>query len=105
MSDTKCYMVILADLTDRQKFMAGYAVQVAPMIERYGGRYVLRGRGVEFLEEAWGGTDMSLIISEWPDKATARAWWNSDEYQEAKKLREGLGTFQVLLVDASLLGS
>ena len=47
MADQKCYMVILANLTDREKFMAGYAAVVAPMIERYGGRYVLRGRGVE----------------------------------------------------------
>ena len=100
MPDQKCYMVILANLTDREKFMSGYAAVVAPMIERYGGRYVLRAPGVEFLEEKWGGDDMSLVISEWPDKASAKAWWESDEYQEAKKLREGIGTFQVLLIEA-----
>ncbi len=104
MAEQKCYMVILANLTDREKFMASYAAVVAPMIERYGARYVLRGRDVEFLEEEWGDDDMSVVISEWPDREAAKAWWNSEEYQEAKKLREGLGTFQVLLIDAAQVG-
>ena len=40
-----------------------------------------------------------MVISKWPDRAAAHAFWNSPEYAEAKKLREGLAEVQVLLID------
>jgi uncharacterized protein (DUF1330 family) len=40
------------------------------------------------------------VISEWPDRAAALRFWQSPEYAEARKLREGTGSFQVVLVDA-----
>jgi uncharacterized protein (DUF1330 family) len=41
-----------------------------------------------------------MVISEWPDKEAAKAFWNSPEYAEAKKLREGVADVQVLLIEA-----
>jgi uncharacterized protein (DUF1330 family) len=41
-----------------------------------------------------------MVISEWPDKASALAFWNSPEYAQAKKLREGIADCQVLLIEA-----
>ena len=41
-----------------------------------------------------------MVISEWPDKAAAKAFWDSPEYQEAKKLREGIADVQVLLIES-----
>ena len=41
----------------------------------------------------------SLMVSKWPDKAAALAFWNSSEYQEVKKLRNGVADCQVLLVE------
>ena len=42
----------------------------------------------------------SVVISEWPDEAAALAFWNSPEYAEAKRLREGLAEVSVLLIEA-----
>ncbi|MCL4720789.1 MAG: DUF1330 domain-containing protein, partial [Gammaproteobacteria bacterium] len=50
MTDTRCYMIVLAELTDRERFLAGYARAVPPLVTRFGGRYVLRGAGGHFLE-------------------------------------------------------
>ncbi len=102
MADKKCYMVILAKFTDRDRFMSTYAQVVPPLVERFGGRYVLMGQGVEVLEGAWGedGDGGSMLISEWPDKEAVHAFWNSAEYKEAKKLRQGTGTFQVVVIEA-----
>jgi uncharacterized protein (DUF1330 family) len=40
-----------------------------------------------------------MVISKWPDRAAIKAFWNSPEYAEAKKLREGLADVQVLVID------
>jgi uncharacterized protein (DUF1330 family) len=41
-----------------------------------------------------------MVISEWPDRDAAKTFWNSPEYAEARKLREGVADVQVLLIDA-----
>ena len=99
MNDTRCYMIITALIHDRDAFLSGYSKATAPLVERFGGRYVLRAPGAETLE---GDTPdgASVAISEWPDRAAARAFWNSPEYAEAKKLREELADVQVVLIDA-----
>jgi uncharacterized protein (DUF1330 family) len=92
-------MIVLGAFTDFERFMAGYQQVVGPMVERFGGRYVLMGGGAQVLEGAWtdGG---GAVISEWPDRNAALRFWNSPEYAEARTLRAGTGTFQVVLVDA-----
>ena len=58
--------------------------------------------GSELLE---GDMDQgaSVVISEWPDKAAALRFWNSDEYAEVKRLREGIADARVVVIEASSL--
>ncbi|MEM9880108.1 MAG: DUF1330 domain-containing protein, partial [Pseudomonadota bacterium] len=42
----------------------------------------------------------SIAVSKWPDREAAMAFWQSEDYAEVKKLRDGLADAQVLLVDA-----
>lgn len=100
MSDKRCYMIVTADLTDRARFLADYARVVPPLVTRFGGRYLLQGSGGEFLEGGFCQSP-SALVSEWPSCAAALAFWNSPEYAEAKKLREGTGKFQVLLLESA----
>lgn len=92
------YMIIAAKVHDREKFVAGYGAAAAALIGKFGGEYLLRGRGAERLEGDFG-EGASVVISKWPDRAAARAFWNSPEYAEVKRLREGLADVQVILVD------
>lgn len=94
------YMVVTASIKDRDAFIAGYGAAAGALVEKMGGRYVLRGPGVELLEGDFGD-GASMVISEWPDKAAAKAFWNSPEYQEVKKLREGCADCQVLLIEGA----
>ena len=102
MSETRCYMLITAKIHDRDAFIAGYAQATAPLVEKFGGRYVMRAPGAELLEGEFG-QGASVAISEWPDKAAAKAFWTSPEYAEAKTLRDGLAEVQVLIVEAAAL--
>lgn len=91
------HMIITAHVTDREAFLSGYAPAAARLVERHGGRYVIRGPGATQLEgEGWDGA--SVAVSEWPDRAAAEAFWNSREYAEVKKLREGIAEVSVLLI-------
>ncbi|MDJ0927162.1 MAG: DUF1330 domain-containing protein [Gammaproteobacteria bacterium] len=104
MAESRCYMIVIGDITDRERFLEGYAQVVPPLVEQFGGRYVLKGAGGQFLENAWCDKP-SALISEWPNREAAIAFWNSPEYADAKKLREGAGTFQVLLINSPPIGA
>ena len=41
------------------------------------------------------------VVSHWPDRAAALAFWHSPEYTAIKPLRAGTGTFRVLLADGA----
>jgi uncharacterized protein (DUF1330 family) len=91
------YMIVTARVHDRERFMAGYAPAAAALVERFGGRYVLRAPGAVALEG--GGDPVSVVISEWPDKGAALAFWTSPDYAEAKQLRQGIAECEVRLVE------
>lgn len=92
------YMIVTAAIHDREKFIAGYGAAAAKLIAEFGGEYLIRGPGAECLEGDFG-EGASMVISKWPDREAARAFWNSPEYAEVKVLREGLADVQVLLID------
>jgi uncharacterized protein (DUF1330 family) len=92
-------MIIFVSINDREKFLAGYAPAAGKLVEKFGGKYVLRAQGAEALEGAIPDS-ASVVISEWPDRAAAKRFWNSPEYLEAKKLREGIADAHVMLIDA-----
>jgi len=93
------YMIVTAHIHDRDKFLKNYGQATAPLVEKFGGRYVMRGPGAACLEGSFGD-GASMAISEWPSRTAAMAFWTSPEYQEAKKHREGIADCQVLLIDA-----
>ncbi|MGB3455252.1 MAG: DUF1330 domain-containing protein, partial [Litorimonas sp.] len=75
-----------------------YAASLPPIYAKYGGRYVAFETDIDVAE---GGSDyQAVIMSAWPSKAAARAFWDSPEYAEAIKLREGIGEFDVVIVGA-----
>ena len=78
-------------------FWQDYAPAAAALTEQFGGEYLLRAPGAEVLEGDHPGG--SVVVSKWPDKAAALAFWHSPEYAEAKQLRKGVADCQVLVVE------
>jgi uncharacterized protein (DUF1330 family) len=97
------YMIVTAKIVDRGAFIAGYGAAAGALVEKFGGRYVLRGPGAQLLEGQFGD-GASMVISEWPSKEAALAFWNSPEYAEAKQLRAGAAECQILLIEAPRIG-
>ncbi len=97
---TGAYMIVMGTVYDRQAFMSQYASQLAPLYERHGGSYVAVTGDVETLE---GDTPFeSVVMSRWPDRDSARAFWNDPDYRALADLRiqNEWGDFNVVLVDA-----
>lgn len=98
------YMIVTATVSDREAFISGYGAKAGALVGKFGGKYLLRGPGAELLEGDFG-EGAGMVISEWPDKAAARKFWDSPEYAEIKKLREGIADCQVLLIEAPKIGA
>jgi len=97
------YIIVDAVIHDRAAFGA-YAAATAPLVERFGGRYLVLGGGdMQTLEGS--GFSGKAVISEWPSREVAMAFWNSPEYAKARTLREGICDAHVVLVDGALLPS
>jgi uncharacterized protein (DUF1330 family) len=90
------FMIIQARVTDAAAF-ARYTAVVPALVARFGGRYRVLGGATTVLEGAW--PEVKTVVSEWPDRASAEAFWNSPEYRAAARLREGTGEFSVVLID------
>lgn len=90
------YLIIEADITDPQRF-AAYARATPAVVARHGGHYLVMGGEQSSLEGRHAPT--RTVISCWPDRAAALAFWHSPEYAAIRPLRAGTGTFRVLLAD------
>lgn len=91
------HLIITAVIHDREQFVTGYGPAAAELVQRFGGRYLVRAPGAELLEGT-GPLGASVVISEWPDAAAAKAFWTSPEYAEVRKLRDGIADVTVLLI-------
>jgi uncharacterized protein (DUF1330 family) len=90
------YVVVDIDVHDPQGYEQ-YKAAVTASIEKYGGRYLVRGGQVETLEGQW--TPGRFVLVEFPDAERARAWWQSAEYAHPKALRHATARTHMILVE------
>jgi uncharacterized protein (DUF1330 family) len=96
------YVVVDIEVTDAETYER-YKALAPASIAQYGGRYVARGGKTDVLEGEWRPT--RLVILEFPDAARARAWWESAEYAEGKRLRQQSARTRMVLVDGLAAGT
>jgi uncharacterized protein (DUF1330 family) len=89
-------MIVQARITQPEAFRR-YTAVVPALVARFGGRYRVLGGATTVLEGQW--PEVKTVVSEWPDRAAALAFWHSPEYRDAVRLREGAGDYTIVLVD------
>jgi uncharacterized protein (DUF1330 family) len=62
-----------------------YRARVAPVVEKFGGRYLVTGGPFEVVEGEW--RPVFPVLVEFPSMEQARRWYDSDDYRELKQLR------------------
>lgn len=96
-SDIGAYMIVQGKNYDA-KDLGPYAASLPPIYKKYGGHYVAFAPKFDVVE---GSSDaQAIIMSAWPSVDAAKAFWDSPEYAEAIKLREGIGEFDVVILPA-----
>lgn len=63
-----------------------YKQKTAPIVARYGGRYVILGGQFKVIEGDW--TPTYLVMIEFPSYEKANDWYQSEDYGELKALRQ-----------------
>src|SRR5687768_3046284 len=92
------YAVGLITVTD-PSWVRAYLDEVTGMVERAGGRYLSRTGEVEQWEGD-GSAPNTVVLIEWPDAETARAFYESDEYRPHREARQLGALNQFVLVPA-----
>jgi uncharacterized protein (DUF1330 family) len=90
------YLIANITVQDAAGFDA-YRAGVPAVIARFGGRYLVRGGAIE-AKEGDAGLNR-LVILEFPDMATARAFYDSTEYAPLLAMRLASTTGSVVLVE------
>lgn len=80
------FLVDTREVKDAEKLQE-YGARVAPVIEKFGGRIVVRGGTFEVVEGTYH--PVRLVLLEFPSMDRARKWYDSEEYRELKQMRLG----------------
>ena len=77
-------VVTIKKIKDLEAFR-DYAVRVAPIVERHGGKYVAVDKTPDVRSGEW--PYVRTVIVAYPNFAAAQRWYDSPEYQEIVPIR------------------
>ncbi|HST57790.1 MAG TPA: DUF1330 domain-containing protein [Longimicrobium sp.] len=92
----KYYVVAEMQVTDAS-WVADYVAHVTPLMERHGGRYLTRTSHAEVLEGERPRPKV-LVITEWPSREAAMAFYDGEEYRPYRQNRRAGAINELLLV-------
>jgi len=90
------YVVVDVTRTDPER-AARYSAMSGPSVERHRGRFLARGGEIRVLEGDW--EPERIVVIEFPSAEAAQGWFDSADYIEARSVREGAGTWRMIVVD------
>jgi uncharacterized protein (DUF1330 family) len=89
------YLIVETDITDPEQYEQ-YKAASPGAIAAGGGRFLVRGGEMAVLEGDWHPS--RLVVVEFPDLEAAKAFYESDEYQAAIRLRGGAANLNMVAV-------
>lgn len=89
------YIIAKIKVNDPDKFKE-YQMATPDILKKYKGEFIVRGGSVNTLEGA--EETARLVVIQFPDQEHADAFYHSDEYTEARKLREGAAIAEFISV-------
>ena len=90
------YLIVQVAVTDTAGYDE-YKKMVPSSLAAYGGKFVVRGGACETLEGSW--QPQRLVVLEFPSVAKAKQWWASDDYRDAKALRQRTADTEMIVVE------
>ena len=90
------YVLVEVEVLDAERYET-YKRMVPPSLAAYGGRFLVRGGEAETLEGDWAPG--RIVVVEFPSVERAKEWWGSQEYAEAKALRQATARTRMIVVE------
>ena len=90
------YVIAEIEVTNPEGYKA-YTAVVPATIEKYGGRFLVRGGKTQVLEGDW--PERRRVILEFPSMEAARRWYDSPEYEKPLALRKANSNGRLLLIE------
>ena len=86
----------ILEITDQKK-MEEYGRRIGSTVERYGGRYLVRGGKSNIVEGDW--SPVIPVIIEFPSLEQVYAWYESEDYKELRGLRSGAAKLNAVFIE------
>ena len=90
------YIVVEVDVKDPERY-ADYRSMVPASLAVYGGKFLIRGGQVENLEGDW--EPQRFVMIQFDSVEQAKRWWDSEEYREARNLRQATSDTRMIVVE------
>ncbi|HEX9739583.1 MAG TPA: DUF1330 domain-containing protein [Ignavibacteriaceae bacterium] len=90
------YIIVEVEVKDPVKY-EDYKKLTPASISAYGGRFIVRGGKAELIEGKQ--EPKRIVVLEFENSERAKAWWNSPEYSDAKKLRHATAESRMILIE------
>ena len=89
------YVIVDLTVTDLPT-MEEYRKRVPATLTPYGGRFLVRGGAHQTVEG--DGKPNRRVVLEFPSMEQARRWYDSEQYRQARELREGAARLRMVAV-------
>ncbi len=90
------YVIAEIEITDPAIY-EDYRKLVPPTLEKYGGKFLVRGGKVHPVEGNWN--PKRVVVVEFSSAEQAKKWYDSPEYAPAKALRHKASTGRQIIVE------
>ena len=90
------YVVVKVEVSDPRRF-AVYQQLASASVEKFGGKFLVRGDAMVELEGNWHAPRM--VVLEFQSLEQATSWYHSPEYSEAIEARKGAATFTMAALE------
>ena len=92
------YVIAEVTITDPPEYEA-YRQMVPATVAKYGGKFVVRVGQLEMLEGNWA--PKRLVVIEFESAERAKQWWASEDYREAKALRQRTAQTNMIVIEGA----
>ena len=92
------YLIGDIEVTDPETYDK-YRAGVPATIAAYGGKFLVRGATGEVAEGTW--TPNRLVVIEFETMERAKAWYDSPEYADLKKLRQSASKGNLIFAEGA----
>ena len=90
------YLIVEIDIVDPGGYDE-YKRLAGATVEKYGGKYIVRGGKSEVLEGDWKPN--RIVVLEFASMERAKEWLNSEEYREPRKMRHRTARTKMIVVE------